>query len=82
MRTKESPCRVESSTLDRLTQRTSGELDKVPDTSVQSDDAPGKGGGSLEVQFDTFLHESLSVSPLVNTVLQVRIQDLHGYWRG
>ena len=79
---KKAPCRVESGALDRLAQRASGELDKVPDASVQSDDAPGEGGGSFEVQLGTFLDESFTFSPLVNSVLQVRIQDLHGYLRG
>lgn len=79
---KQSPCRVESGALDRLAQRASRKLDKVPDTSVQGDDTPGEGGGSLKVQFDAFLHKPLPLSPLVNTVLQVRIQDLHGYPHG
>lgn len=81
-RPKQSPCRVESGALDRLPQRTPGELDKVPDASVQSDDAPSESGGPLKVQFKSFLHESLSLSPLMNAVLQIRIQDLHGYPHG
>lgn len=37
-----------------------------------------KGGRTLHVKLVALLVESTAVAPIVNTILEVRIEDLHG----
>jgi len=69
---------IERHTLDPLAQRTPREPREVADATVKGDHAASEGVGALEIQLSAFLHETLSVAPLVYSVFQMWVQDFHG----
>jgi hypothetical protein len=46
---------------------------------MTQDVSSGERIGALEIQLDAFLDKPLAVAPLVNPVLEMGVQDLHGY---
>jgi hypothetical protein len=54
-------------TLRRLT------VDKIAQVGNAWDIPAGEGIGTLKIQFGTFLHKTLAVSPLVYSVLEMRV---------
>ena len=49
------------------------------DAGNQGNQPSGKGGRTLHVKLITLLVESTAVAPVVNTILEVWIENLHGY---
>lgn len=43
------------------------------------DTPAGEGICALEIQLGTFFHKAIAIAPLVYSVFEMRIQDLHGY---
>ncbi len=69
---------VVRSALDCLTKRAASEASEVSHTFLEGYDAARKGVGTFEVKLIAFFDKPLAVTPLMDAVFEVGIENLHG----